>query len=88
MLERTEIIPDSIQKQLRAWADVFDENYDEEDGWPNLQICHNQYVEGLRIYAELRQHLGAQATVSYEFWETNVQGQERSLEEIAGSKAI
>lgn len=64
MLERTEIIPKVILKQLRAWARFFDEHYDEDEGWPNLQMCRNQYVEGLRLFAELRQQLGSKAILS------------------------
>lgn len=71
----------ALDSRLRAWAARFNDDYDYESGWPSLVECREAYMEGLELCDLVKEELSG-TTVSYEFWETRVQGKGRSLDEL------
>lgn len=71
----------SLDLRLRDWAARFNDRYDYESGWPSLAECREAFAEGQEL-CELVKAEMSETTVSYEFWETRVQGKDRLLEEL------
>ena len=76
------VVPLDLEDQLRACADVFDEHFDHESGWPNIAMCRAQYQEGLRLFGLLRQQLEPTTRVTFDFWENHVQGKRVPMRKI------
>ncbi len=71
----------ALDSRLRAWAARFNDDYDYEAGWPTLVECREEYTGGLELCDSVKEELSG-TTVSFEFWETRVQGKGRSLDEL------
>lgn len=82
MIESETKLPEDLRTQLYAWSDTFDDLYDPDNGWPNLEICKREYLEGLALKDALQAFYGPEVTVEFKFWERNVQGTIRDLSEI------
>lgn len=75
-------ISGAIETELLEWSDRFQENYDEELGWPSREMCLEQYRRGERLRVLLQDSLGEATKVRFDFWELLVRGEEIALEEL------
>ncbi|TDP95914.1 hypothetical protein EDF62_0609 [Leucobacter luti] len=75
-------VPADIDAQLKKWADTFEDYYDVESGWQNIEICQRQYAEGQRLAKVVQEHFGTGAVVSLDFWELRVSGKTLTLKDL------
>ncbi|WP_053384025.1 hypothetical protein [Leucobacter celer] len=77
------LISDELFHRINAWNDIFQTHYDPEQGWSSIERCRQQYRSGSEIFSALKAEVSPDITVSYEFWETAIDGVEYDLETIA-----
>lgn len=77
------LISKTLEQEIVAWSETFDELYDLESGWPNLAMLHAHYATGLRLHQRLAAELADGWEVGFRFWERNVRGVEVPSASIA-----
>lgn len=80
------LVTGELLQRINAWNDVFQTQYDPEQGWSSVERCRQQYVSGSEIFSALQEEVAPHVSVSYDFWETAVNGTDYDLEAIAGKK--
>jgi hypothetical protein len=57
------------EREVRDWADQFEQLFDWEHGWPDEVTADEHRAEGMRLYEEIQREL-PDATITFQYWET------------------
>lgn len=72
-----------LTAKVRAWAQSFAAEYDEQRGWPSLARRQQALAEGLALSQEVQQVVEPDMHVQFEFWETRVDGQDLPMRGVS-----
>ncbi|UBH07402.1 hypothetical protein K8P10_002913 [Leucobacter sp. Psy1] len=81
------LISKTLEQEIVAWSETFDELYDPESGWPNIAMLRAHYATALRLHQRLAAELADGWEVGFRFWERNVRGVEVPPASIAAESS-
>ena len=62
-------LPPELEREVRDWADRFEQLFDWQHGWPDQATAAEHRAEGMRLYDEVQRTL-PDATITFRYWET------------------
>jgi hypothetical protein len=62
------LVPTDLLQRLIAWHDVFQQNFDYDQGWTSQEIMDGWVETAAELVAELRVALGGKARLEVDLW--------------------
>ncbi|MFB8147268.1 hypothetical protein ACFC1W_11060 [Microbacterium sp. NPDC056003] len=61
-------LPPELEREVREWADQFEQLFDWQHGWPDQATADQHRAEGERLYDEVQRAL-PDDTIAFHYWE-------------------